>query len=87
LRVTDVEQKNLSTLHGAQSDVLIAPDTAAFPFDDFSQAAALIDVGREAAEQALPQLKESLADRFGSVGRISPAMSESLDGPSLRRAA
>lgn len=87
LRVTDVEQKNLSNLHGAQSDVLIAPDTVAFPFDDFSQAAGLIEAGQKAAEEALPRLKTMLTDRFGCVGRLSQDSSESLDGPSTRRAA
>ncbi|WP_442484351.1 patatin-like phospholipase family protein [Aeoliella sp. SH292] len=61
LRVTDVELTNLARLHGAQCDFLIAPETAGFPFGDFSRAAELVEVGRRAAEAELPRLKESLA--------------------------
>src|SRR5690606_12869761 len=60
LRVTDVELKNLASLHGAQCDFLIAPNTSRFPFDDFSQCEGLVEAGRQAAEQALPALKLAL---------------------------
>ena len=88
LRVTDVEQKNLSSLHSAQSDVLIAPDTADYPFDDFTQAAGLIDAGRLAAELALPRLKEVLNERFGNVGRLTNTnlSSSSIEVPQRRAA-
>lgn len=65
LRVTDVELKNLATLHGAQCDFLIAPNTSAFPFDDFSQCDGLVEAGRQAAEQAIPSLKRALDERIG----------------------
>ena len=61
LRVTDVELINLARLHGAQCDFLMAPDTAEFPFDDFTQAAGLVEAGRQAAETELPRLRSALA--------------------------
>ncbi len=64
LRVTDVQLKNLAALHGSQCDFLIAPETADFPFDDFSQVAGLVDAGRCAAEEAMPRLKRLLKERF-----------------------
>lgn len=60
LRVTDIELTNLAALHGAQCDFLIAPKTADYPFDDFTQASGLVEAGRIAAEAELPRLKESL---------------------------
>ncbi len=64
LRVTDVQLKNLTALHGSQCDFLIAPETANFPFDDFSQVAGLVDAGRRAAEEAVPRLKRLLKEQF-----------------------
>ncbi|WP_425397116.1 patatin-like phospholipase family protein [Aeoliella sp.] len=61
LRVTDVELINLARLHGSQCDFLLAPDTAEFPFDDFTQAEGLVQAGRQAAEAEAPRLKEALA--------------------------
>jgi predicted acylesterase/phospholipase RssA len=87
LRVTDIEQHNLATLHGADCDALVAPNTAPFPFDDFSQAEGLIDAGRQAAIEALPAIKQKLAERFS--GR-SNEVSKSADVNSMtveRRAA
>jgi predicted acylesterase/phospholipase RssA len=86
LRVTDIEQKNLATLHGADCDALIAPDTAAFPFDDFSQAAGLAEAGRQAAEHAVPAIKRLLTERFEgeASGEKEPA---SLAHPSTGRRA
>ena len=65
LRVTDVELKNLADLHGAECDFLIAPNTAEFPFDDFTQAEGLVAAGRESAEEALPRLKASIESAIG----------------------
>lgn len=81
LRVTDVELINLARLHGAQCDFLIAPHTEEFPFDDFSQAAGLVEVGRQAAEAELPRLKESLSRTLAWDRRQKPAEVD------LRRAA
>lgn len=64
LRVTDVELKSLANLHGSQSDFLIAPNTADFPFDDFSKGPQLVEAGRRAAEESMPQLKAALADAW-----------------------
>ncbi len=59
LRVTDVELINLARLHGAECDFLIAPPTAEFSFDDFTQAEGLVEAGRQAAEADLPRLREA----------------------------
>lgn len=76
LRVTDVELINLARLHGAQCDFLLAPDTAEFPFDDFTQAEGLVEAGRQAAEAELPRLKDALSrtlswDRGGQPTSVS----------------
>ena len=60
LRVTDVELINLAQIHGSECDFLIAPETAEFPFDDFTQAAGLVEAGRKAAEAELPRLRDAL---------------------------
>jgi len=84
LRVTDVELKNLADLHGAECDFLIAPNTADFPFDDFTQAKGLVEAGQESAEEAMPRLKESLQRAIG-WDRKEPTAEEVP--PTLREAA
>jgi predicted acylesterase/phospholipase RssA/CRP-like cAMP-binding protein len=60
IRVTEVQQRSLASLHMSQSDFLIAPDTSAFGFEDFTRGRELIEIGRAAAEASLPQLKQAL---------------------------
>jgi predicted acylesterase/phospholipase RssA len=77
LRVTDVELKNLAALHGSRCDFLIAPNTANFAFDDFSQVTRLVDAGRRAAEDALPRLKQLLKETMsGDAMNCRPCPSE-----------
>jgi predicted acylesterase/phospholipase RssA len=71
LRVTDVQLRHLTALHGSQADFSIAPETADFPFDDFSQVDGLVDAGRRAAEEALPRLKQLLREHLGWEQRRS----------------
>jgi predicted acylesterase/phospholipase RssA/CRP-like cAMP-binding protein len=65
IRVTEVQQRGLAAIHASEADFLIAPDTSPFPFDDFTRAGALVEAGLMAAEKAVPQLKQTLADLTG----------------------
>jgi len=51
-----------------QGDLWIEPDVGAYSFLQFGAAAALIEAGERAAEQALPALRARLAERIGWVG-------------------
>ena len=62
VRVIDVQQKGLARLGSDHCDLLIAPDTSAFPFDDFTRGEELREAGRAEAEAAMPRLKQALAD-------------------------
>jgi NTE family protein len=68
LRVNDVTMRSLTGIHRSGSDLLIAPDTSAFSFDDFTRGVELIERGREAAEAALPNLREQIAAHSGLPG-------------------
>ncbi len=62
LRVNEVQAHGITALRRDAVDLMIAPDTSNFEFADFTRASELADVGEAAAEQALPQLKQMLAD-------------------------
>ncbi|MEQ8790806.1 MAG: cyclic nucleotide-binding and patatin-like phospholipase domain-containing protein [Pirellulaceae bacterium] len=62
IRVSEVQARSLASLHMSESDFLIAPDTSDFAFEDFTRGDELMEIGRAATEQALPQLKQALAD-------------------------
>jgi NTE family protein len=62
LRVTEVQAYGINCLRAGAVDLLIAPDTSAFDFTAFSRTRELADAGEAAAEAALPQLKQMLAD-------------------------
>jgi len=62
LRVNEVQDYGITALRTPAADLVIMPDTAQFDWSDFGRARALADVGETAAEQALPQLKELLAE-------------------------
>jgi hypothetical protein len=59
--VNDVSLRSLSGIHRSGSDYVITPDTSAHTFDDFAAGEELMDLGREAAEAALPEIKERVA--------------------------
>lgn len=61
LRVTEVQAFGTSALRANSIDLLITPDTSAYPFADFSRAKELGEAGERAAQDALPQLKQLLA--------------------------
>jgi len=46
---------------------VITPDTSAHSFDDFASGQRLMDRGREAAEAALPEIKERLSKLYQAI--------------------
>ena len=62
LRVSEVQAFGLTALRSHSIDLLIAPDASAFDFADFGCAEALAEAGEAAAHEALPQLKQMLAN-------------------------
>lgn len=67
LRVNDVSLRSLSGIHRSGSDYVITPDTSAHTFDDFAAGEELMDLGRAAAEAALPEIKERVAKVYRSI--------------------
>jgi predicted acylesterase/phospholipase RssA/CRP-like cAMP-binding protein len=61
-RVLDVQARGLNAFHTRSVDLMIEPDTSAFTFVDFTKTPRLAEVGEAVAEQAVPRLKELLAD-------------------------
>lgn len=62
LRVTEVQDYGLTAIRAPAIDLLIAPDTSAFEFADFTKGFELAEIGEAAAEEAIPQLKQLIAD-------------------------
>ncbi|HEX4132458.1 MAG TPA: cyclic nucleotide-binding and patatin-like phospholipase domain-containing protein [Pirellulales bacterium] len=62
LRIVEVQAHDLSVLRSNAVDLTIAPDASAIDFTDFSRADELADIGEAAAEEAIPRLKELLAE-------------------------
>jgi predicted acylesterase/phospholipase RssA len=67
LRVNDVSLRSLSGIHRSGSDYVITPDTSAHTFDDFAAGEELMNLGRAAAEAALPEIKERVAKVYCSI--------------------
>jgi len=61
MRAHEVQDYEITALRTRAVDLMISVDTSRFAFADFSKATELADVGRRAAEQAMPQLKKLLA--------------------------
>lgn len=57
-RVLEVSSHELAKLHMSESDFLLTPDTSAFPFADFTRGEQLFDIGYDAAQQVMPELKQ-----------------------------
>ena len=60
LRVLDIIQRGHSKTHIAQSDFVIVPKCASYPFEDFTKADELAVIGREAAEESVEDLLNTL---------------------------
>ena len=60
LRVLDIIQRGHSKTHIAQSDFVIVPKCAAYPFEDFTKAEELAEIGRTAAKESADDLVNTL---------------------------
>ena len=65
--MNDVSLRSLSGIHRSGSDYVITPDPSAHTFDDFAAGEELMDIGRAAAEAALPEIKERVAKVYRSI--------------------
>ena len=65
LRINEVQDYGATESRTGGVDLMITPDTSAFEYADFSRAHQLADAGQRAAEEAMPQLKQLLADVEG----------------------
>ena len=59
-RIREVAQKNLSIMGGAQSDFTIAPDVSKVSFADFKSTPRIAEIGYEATQLCMPNLKKQL---------------------------
>ena len=59
-RVLDIIQRGHSKTHIAQSDFVIVPKCAAYPFEDFTKANELAEIGRTAAKESADDLVNTL---------------------------
>jgi predicted acylesterase/phospholipase RssA len=76
IRVLETQGRGLGALRARALDLTIRPDASAFSFVDFSKAPELADAGEAAAEDALPRLKELIAEveaRATAKGRARAA--------------
>lgn len=62
LRVNEVQDCALGTMRSRAVDLLITPDTSRFDFANFTKAQQLADIGEAAAQEAIPQIKQLVAD-------------------------
>lgn len=60
LRVLDIIQRGHSKTHIAQSDFVIVPKCASYPFEDFTKANELAEIGRTAALESIDDLTNTL---------------------------
>ncbi len=60
LRVLDIIQRGHSKTHIAQSDFVIVPKCASYPFEDFTKADELAEIGRTAALESIDDLTNTL---------------------------
>ncbi len=61
-RVLDVSARELAKLHMSESDFLITPDTSSCPFEDFTRGEQLFEIGYNATQAVMPELKRSYED-------------------------
>ena len=71
LRVNEVQASGVNTISTASIDLMIEPDASAFDFSDFTKGFELAEIGEAATEEAIPQLKQLIADleRPDSISR------------------
>ena len=59
-RVLDVSRRGISRLQMRFADHMIEPDTSAFDFADFTDAAAIAETGEFATEKMLPEVRSTI---------------------------
>lgn len=62
LRINEVQDCALGSMRTRAVDLLITPDTSRFDFANFTKAQQLADIGEAAAQEAIPQIKQLVAD-------------------------
>ena len=60
IRMRTVQDRNIRNLGGGAADIVIEPDVSAVELADFKNAKKIAKLGRDAAEEALPELKRIL---------------------------
>ena len=60
VRTRAVQDRNIRSIGGGAADLLIEPDVSHVQITDFKNAATIAQLGRVAAEEAMPQIKETL---------------------------
>ncbi len=63
MRANEVQDHEITALRTKAVDLMISVDTSAFDFADFTKARELAEAGEYAAEKAIPQLKQLLAEQ------------------------
>ena len=63
MRVNEVQDHEITALRTKAVDLMIAVDTSAFDFADFTRAPQLAEMGEIAAEKILPQFRQLLAEQ------------------------
>jgi predicted acylesterase/phospholipase RssA/CRP-like cAMP-binding protein len=60
IRTRAVQDRNIRSIGGGAADLLIEPDVSHVQITDFKNAATIARLGRVAAEEAMPQIKQTL---------------------------
>jgi predicted acylesterase/phospholipase RssA/CRP-like cAMP-binding protein len=63
MRVNEVQDYAVTSPHPSSYDLLVSVDTSEFDFANFSRANELAEVGQQATEEAIPQIKQLLVDQ------------------------
>lgn len=60
IRMRTVQDRNIRAIGGGAADIVIEPDVSTVELTDFKNAAKIAKLGRDAAEEALPELRRVL---------------------------
>jgi predicted acylesterase/phospholipase RssA len=60
IRTRTVQDRNIRAIGGGAADIVIEPDVSTVELTDFKNAAKIAKLGRDAAEEALPELRRVL---------------------------
>ncbi len=73
MRSNEVQDHLITALRTSDVDFMIAADTSEFDFADFTRAQELMEVGEQAAERIIPELKQRLNEQENSESVLSSA--------------